>query len=312
MNMQQPTLAMKTINLFTHNSDQISNTHKKAKVPISIFELEFQTESLEHKRIECPKNGAVFLFNFKEGFNCKSPDNEEFNLGSLQSLMLTPDQSDYIDLFFPKNGDYQVFVMSINKLNTMSDFKDEFSKDSLHTTNKKHFWFTGLPNVKLSNFVNELMSLESALLNNMHLRSGYINIIIGSKMAEFEHYNNAPKKQVDLRNDEIESIHKCINYIKENYAQQLDLELLCTTVSLSPQKLQTGFRELYGNTVNSFIKNFRLEKAEELMRTTELNVSEIVYSIGLTSRSYFSKIFKEKFETSPNDYIKKFKFQLVL
>jgi len=38
------------------------------------------------------------------------------------------------------------------------------------------------------------------------------------------------------------------------------------------------------------------------MNTSDLNISQIVYSIGFTSRSYFTKIFKEKYVLAPNEY----------
>ena len=38
------------------------------------------------------------------------------------------------------------------------------------------------------------------------------------------------------------------------------------------------------------------------MNDSDLNISEIVYTIGFSSRSYFSKIFKEKYNISPNEY----------
>jgi AraC-like DNA-binding protein len=37
-----------------------------------------------------------------------------------------------------------------------------------------------------------------------------------------------------------------------------------------------------------------------MLKNTDLNISQIVYSIGFSSRSYFSKIFKEKYDISPN------------
>ncbi|OBX24524.1 AraC-like DNA-binding protein [Gelidibacter algens] len=282
-----------------------------AKQPIMISELKFQTVSPQQKRLKCPEKGMLFVFNFKDGINCLSMENgAEFHLASFQSIMVANSDSEYIDLEFPEDASYHLCVITVAQFETLG-FENDFSLENIQSQNNSHCWFTGYTNIKLSNFIYDLMSIESALLSNPHLLLGYTNLIIGSKLLEYEHDINAPKKQVDLRNDEIKRIHECINYIKENYAQQLDLDMLCTTVALSPRKLQIGVRELYGNTVTSFIKDFRLQMAEELMRNTELNVSQIVYSIGLTSRSYFSKIFKEKYETSPNEYIKKFKSQIV-
>jgi AraC-like DNA-binding protein len=59
---------------------------------------------------------------------------------------------------------------------------------------------------------------------------------------------------------------------------------------------------MHGRTVSDFVRNVRLEKAEDLIKNTDLNISEVVYSIGLTSRSYFCKIFKKKYDCSPKEY----------
>lgn len=58
--------------------------------------------------------------------------------------------------------------------------------------------------------------------------------------------------------------------------------------------MQEGFKLLHGLTTCDYVKSVRLKKSEELISTTDLTVYEIVYSLGLSSRSYFSKIFKEK------------------
>ena len=42
-----------------------------------------------------------------------------------------------------------------------------------------------------------------------------------------------------------------------------------------------------------------------MLKNTDLNISQIVYSIGFSSRSYFSKIFKEKYGITPNKFKKK-------
>jgi AraC-like DNA-binding protein len=308
--MYQVTSELNTSKPFINDTSSFLNTPESVKQPIDISAIKFQTVLSQRKRLEGPETGVLFLFNLKDGINCLTKANGAvFHLGSFQSIMVTSDHADHIDLEFSKNGSYHLCIIAVAEFETLG-FKDDCSRGNFQFLNNSHCWYTGLPNIKLSNFIYDLVSIESAFSNNPHMLIGYTNLIIGSKLAEYEHYMNAPKKQVDLRNDEIVRIHQCINYIKENYAQQLDVDSLCATVALSPQKLQTGVREFYGNTVTSFIRDFRLQIAEELMRNTELNVSQIVYSIGLTSRSYFSKIFKEKYNASPNEYIKKFKSQI--
>ena len=51
-----------------------------------------------------------------------------------------------------------------------------------------------------------------------------------------------------------------------------------------------------------YIRYTRLEAARDLIRTTDLNISQIVYTIGFSSRSYFSKIFKNKYGITPSEF----------
>jgi AraC-like DNA-binding protein len=299
-------LALNTIDQskYHHNVSTLTN-HLSEKV-IKVSEIEFYNNLAQNKLLRAPKQGLLFVFNLKDAIKCHSlSTGKEFHLGSFQSIMVT--QKNAIELELQTNSNCHFCIITISELANLGNFKADFLHDNFQSQSSHHYWYTGIPNVKLSNFIYDLINLNTTFPENEHLLLGYTNIIIGSKLAEYHHFINDPKKLVDLRNDEIDRIHKCIQFVKDNYAQPIDVDMLCSKSSLSPQKLQTGFRELYGNTVTSYVKNFRLQIAEELMRTTELNVSQIVYSIGLTSRSYFSKIFKEKYESSPNDYIKKFK-----
>lgn len=302
-------LANTTIEFTKYNPKASTVINHCPKEIIKVSEVEFRTNLSQHKLLRAPKNGLLIIFNLKGAIKCRSLSTEkEYHLGSFQSIMAT--QNQLIDLVLPKESNCHLCLITISKLENLGNFKADFLRTNFQSESSDHLWYTGIPNIKMSNFVNDLIALQTMCSDNEHLFLGYTNLIIGSKLEEYNHSINDPKKLVDLRNDEIDRIHQCIQFVKENFAQPLDVDMLCSKSSLSPQKLQTGFRELYGDTVTSFIKNFRLQKAEELMRTTELNVSQIVYSIGLTSRSYFSKIFKEKYKSSPNDYIKKLKYQV--
>ena len=56
-----------------------------------------------------------------------------------------------------------------------------------------------------------------------------------------------------------------------------------------------------GKTANQFIKEIRLKKSKELLKSTELTVSEISYSVGFSSPAYFTKCFKQHYKVSPNE-----------
>ena len=105
-----------------------------------------------------------------------------------------------------------------------------------------------------------------------------------------------------LSTDDMADIKELSKYINNYPDTALTVKELANKIGLTPAKLQEGFKLMHDSTVNNYIRDVRLSKSEELMKTTDMNVSQILYSLGFSSRSYFSKIFKEKYEVSPKNY----------
>ncbi len=105
-----------------------------------------------------------------------------------------------------------------------------------------------------------------------------------------------------LRQVTIEKVEKATEIIKNELSNVDHIVALSKKVGLNQNTLQLGFKRLYKLSVNEYIRNSRIEKAKELLETTNLNITEICYKIGINSRSYFSKLFKEKYGQSPKKY----------
>ena len=61
-------------------------------------------------------------------------------------------------------------------------------------------------------------------------------------------------------------------------------------------------RAITGQTPTDFIRNQRLERAAQMLRTTSCSVNEIADLVGFSYASYFTKCFKEKYGVMPKDY----------
>jgi AraC-like DNA-binding protein len=65
------------------------------------------------------------------------------------------------------------------------------------------------------------------------------------------------------------------------------------------------YRKLKATThlsANEIIKKYRIKKASLLLRNKQGNISEIMYSVGFSNLSYFSKCFKKEYGVAPKDY----------
>lgn len=93
-------------------------------------------------------------------------------------------------------------------------------------------------------------------------------------------------------------------YISEHLAESFRLEDIAEKVMLTPSYLSTLFKKEVGETISDYTQRLRLEKAKNLLRTTNLNLNEIAAQVGYTDPKHFSKMFKKMLGVRPQDYRK--------
>ncbi len=77
----------------------------------------------------------------------------------------------------------------------------------------------------------------------------------------------------------------------------------CQAMAMSQSQLYRKSVELTGMSPNVFLKEFRLEKAKELMNKQRCSISQITFDAGFTSPSYFTKCFKKNYGLLPMAYL---------
>ncbi|MDX1461865.1 MAG: helix-turn-helix transcriptional regulator, partial [Marinirhabdus sp.] len=107
-----------------------------------------------------------------------------------------------------------------------------------------------------------------------------------------------------LRSHEVAMIKKATNLIDFGLSDLESVDQLAEDVGLNVNKLQAGFKQLHQTTVNGYIHRRRMIHAQTLLNDTDFNISEIVDKLGLSSKSYFSKIFKETYGITPSEFRK--------
>ena len=79
----------------------------------------------------------------------------------------------------------------------------------------------------------------------------------------------------------------------------LSVETIGADIGLSRVQLYRKVKALTGYTPVDLLRKARLEKARQMLLTTDLSVSEVAYKVGFTSPSYFSKCFKDEYGIVP-------------
>lgn len=84
----------------------------------------------------------------------------------------------------------------------------------------------------------------------------------------------------------------------------LSVEYLSSEVGISRVQLFRKLKSLVGLSPADFIKDFRMKKAAQLLRTKNVKVAEVAYEVGFQDVEYFSKCFKKTYKINPSKVIK--------
>jgi len=81
---------------------------------------------------------------------------------------------------------------------------------------------------------------------------------------------------------------------------ELNGEKIAKKISISRMQLHRKLKALTNQSTSQFIQNIRLEKAYQLLKEKELNVTEVAYQTGFVHPNHFSRVFKKKYGKAPS------------
>ncbi|HEY2493665.1 MAG TPA: response regulator transcription factor [Paenibacillus sp.] len=97
-------------------------------------------------------------------------------------------------------------------------------------------------------------------------------------------------------------VQQVLNYIDESYNADLSLKTLGDLYNIHPVYLGHLFNKEVNESFTEYINRYRIEKAKEMLRLTQMKVHEIARSVGYWETGYFYKQFKRYVGISPKEY----------
>lgn len=253
-----------------------------------------------------------FLYSLEGECSLKLGPEKELQLSELQSAVTYCETDCQRTIEVPAGPRRVVNLIGINKTCYEKEYNNNFR--GLNGKLQKLFDMIyqqeehshlGKYNLKIGEYVKDMFNSrwENEISTYLYFE-GLNNLILASQIDQFYKELEHRHAESSLTHDELKRIREVSEYIRNYPEVNHSIRALSKKAGLSASKLQEGFKLMHKRTVSDHVRQVRLEKAEELIKQTDLNISEIVYSIGLTSRSYFCKIFKKRFGCSPKQYQK--------
>lgn len=98
---------------------------------------------------------------------------------------------------------------------------------------------------------------------------------------------------------DLERVREAHHILLDNLSSPPGLNDLSRRVGINRNKLNDGFKHLYGETVFNVLRNARLARAWSLLQSSELTLSEIAFSVGYNNQANFTTAFRRRFGKTP-------------
>lgn len=154
------------------------------------------------------------------------------------------------------------------------------------------------PENTVAQSILEILSIyeqgQGTLAQDLHVSALLTHIMAQcavSRSATIERTHQAP-----------ECIRAAQHFLLENYREHITLDQLGERYSLDKYYFQKLFKRHIGITPNDFLILSRLNHAKELLRTTQLSVTEIAQDVGMPNTSHFIKLFQKHESITPGVY----------
>jgi YesN/AraC family two-component response regulator len=261
----------------------VSNTEEE---PDKLYSMYENIEETLSKSIFYGEAYHKFLseFEVKTDYHYEYPDQKEKQL--MESLMLgKADEAKkiYQDII-TQTYQYPIIIykMAISRLIFAIDNVVRIIKKNSTETSFVGFF-------ALSNLMEEVDTIE--------IRNEKFYELFDRIQIEIENRKNEKQEQI---------VGKINRIIDEKYVDDFfSLDYLADTIGMSTAYMCRIYKQYTGSTIIDVLAGKRMNKARELLISTELSVNEIASKVGYTNSTYFYRVFKKENGVTPNEFRKK-------
>tara|TARA_R110002051_G_scaffold251461_1_gene310827 strand:- start:436 stop:1329 length:894 start_codon:yes stop_codon:yes gene_type:complete len=278
----------------------------ETQVDQDVFVLTYQNETVNNQIVErfidsgfiqfhfCLKGNSDFIFN---------NGNYVLNIAEETSLLLYNPQKDLPINLLVKPDCWLVSVLiSIKKFHGLFSQEADYITFLSSDNKDKKYYKDGKISPSMAIALNQII--------NYNLNSSIKTLYFKGKAYEllslyFNRGEEANIEQCPFLVDEtnVAKIKQAKDIVIARMAEPPTLQELSDEINLSLKKLKEGFKQIYGDSVFSFLFDYKMEVARKLLETGSHNVNEVGLRVGYSTASHFIAAFKKKYGITPKKYI---------
>jgi len=216
-------------------------------------------------------------------------------------LLYNPQRKLPINLEINGNSWLITILISIKKFHGLFSQEADYITFLSDENKDKKYYKDGKISPSMAIVLNQII--------NYNLNQSIRNLYFKGKAYEllslyFNRSEDADIEQCPFLVDEtnVDKIRKAKDIVVSRMAEPPSLQELADEIDLTLKKLKEGFKHIYGDTVYSFLFDYKMEVARKLLESGEHNVNEVGLKVGYSTSSHFIAAFKKKYGTTPKKY----------
>lgn len=242
----------------------------------------------------CVKGSSQFVFN--EG-------KYRLNILEENSLLLYNPQRDLpINLEINPNSWIVSILISIKKFHGLFSQEADYISFLNEDNKDKKYYKDGVISPSMAIVLNQLINYSlNPSIKSLYFKGKAYELL----SLYFNRSEDADVEQCPFLVDEtnVIKIRKAKDIIISRMAEPPSLQELADEIGLNIKKLKEGFKQIYGDSVFSFLFDYKMEVSRKLLEAGNDNVNEVGLKVGYSTSSHFIAAFKKKYGTTPKKYI---------
>ena len=139
-----------------------------------------------------------------------------------------------------------------------------------------------------------------------NIRHGYIRVKVLELLLVLTELNfEEDSSEIRFTQAQIEVMKQIHAFLAEHFNEHYTIEELAERFEISPTVMKKCFKGVYGDSIYSYRKRYRLQVAERLLKESKLTVGEIAAQIGYLNPNKFTSAFCAEYGVSPTEYRRK-------
>lgn len=160
------------------------------------------------------------------------------------------------------------------------------------------------------NILHEVISIFSEIFKENNKKENYYEIIVQSQIIKlctllvryFEDGKECEARDIKT----FEEFQKILDFISENYADDISLSDVANVVNYSVSNVSLMFHKFVDMNFKKYLNNIRINKSIELMKDQSMNITEVAMRCGFNNVRTFNNVFKSTTDMTPTEMKNKF------